>query len=58
LSSFLKEHFDGVAFSYDKNKEALIVFPEMVGHRVSNPAGIEERMFDAQSLAPEARLSP
>jgi hypothetical protein len=24
LSSFLKEHFDGVAFSYDKNKEALI----------------------------------
>ncbi len=24
LSSFLKTHFDGVAFSYDKNKEALI----------------------------------
>ncbi|NYF35358.1 PIN domain-containing protein [Stenotrophomonas sp. JAI102] len=24
LSSFLKEHFDGVAFSYDKDKEALI----------------------------------
>lgn len=24
LSSFLKEHFDGVAFSYDKSKEALI----------------------------------
>lgn len=24
LSSFLKEHFDGVAFAYDKNKEALI----------------------------------
>ncbi|MGW8393708.1 PIN domain-containing protein [Pseudoduganella sp. HUAS MS19] len=24
LSSFLKEHFDGVAFSYDKNKEMLI----------------------------------
>ncbi len=24
LTSFLKEHFDGVAFSYDKNKEALI----------------------------------
>jgi len=24
LSSFLKEHFDGVAFSYDKNKDALI----------------------------------
>ncbi|SEL66130.1 PIN domain-containing protein [Nitrosovibrio tenuis] len=24
LSAFLKEHFDGVAFSYDKNKDALI----------------------------------
>lgn len=24
LSSFLKEHFDGVAFSYDKDKDALI----------------------------------
>lgn len=24
LSSFLKEHFDGVAFSYDKSKDALI----------------------------------
>lgn len=24
LSEFLKEHFDGVAFSYDKNKDALI----------------------------------
>ena len=24
LSSFLKEHFDGIAFSYDKNKETLI----------------------------------
>lgn len=24
LSSFLKQHFDGVAFSYDKDKEALI----------------------------------
>ena len=24
LSGFMKEHFDGVAFSFDKNKEALI----------------------------------